>query len=133
MAEPNKQPGQGGEGQGTAGSPTQSGAAPTPVPAAGNEAQAPQTLQCDDSDAPALYCNFARVTGTPEEVILDFGLNPEPMGVPKKAIKVSQKLVMNYYTAKRVLGALHMTIQRHESAFGVLETDVNRRVRNPGR
>jgi hypothetical protein len=101
----------------------------TPVPAAGNQAQASQTLQCDDSGAPALYCNFARVTGTPEEVILDFGLNPEPLGIPKKPINVSQKLVMNYYTAKRLLGALHMTVQRHEAAFGVLETDVNRRLR----
>jgi hypothetical protein len=102
----------------------------TPVPAAGNQAQASQTLQCDDSGAPALYCNFARVTGTPEEVIVDFGLNPEPLGIPKKPINVSQKLVMNYYTAKRLLGALHMTVQRHEAAFGVLETDVNRRLRS---
>jgi Protein of unknown function (DUF3467) len=132
MAEPTKQPGQGGEARGL----TEAARSPNPaaaVPAAGNVGQEPHTLECDDSGAPALYCNFARVAGTPEEVILDFGLNPEPMGVPKNPIKVSQKLVMNYYTAKRLLGALHMTVQRHEATFGALETDVNKRVRGPGR
>jgi hypothetical protein len=129
MAEPTKNPRPGGEGE-RSGTGLPHGPHPAAaVPAAGNEAQAPHVLECDDSDAPALYGNFARVTGTPEEVILDFGLNPEPMGVPKKPIKVSQKLVMNYYTAKRLLAALNMAIQRHEAAFGILETDVNKRVR----
>ena len=27
-----------------------------------------------------LYANFARVSGLPEELILDFGLNPQPAG-----------------------------------------------------
>jgi hypothetical protein len=127
MAEPTKNPRPGGEGEGS-GTELSRGSS-TAVPAAGNLAQAPHVLECDDSGAPALYCNFARVASTPEEVILDFGLNPEPLGVPKKPIKVSQKLVMNYYTAKRLLGVLHMAIQRHEADFGALETDVNKRVR----
>src|SRR2546421_197494 len=103
----------------------------TPAPEATQQPpqQATQTLECDDSDSPALYFNFARVTGTPEEIILDFGLNPTPMGVPTKPIKVSQKLVANYFTAKRLLAALSMTVQRHEQIFGALETDINKRVR----
>jgi hypothetical protein len=94
---------------------------------------ATQQVECDDTDATALYYNFVRVSGTPEEVILDFGLNPKPMGMPDKPIKVANKLVANYFTAKRLLLALQMTIQRHEGAFGVLEIDVNKRVRQPGR
>jgi hypothetical protein len=94
---------------------------------------ASQAVECDDADATSLYYNFVRVSGTPEEVILDFGLNPKPLGMPDKPIKVSQKLVSNYYTAKRLLLALQMTIQRHEATFGVLEIDVNKRVRQPGR
>jgi hypothetical protein len=35
---------------------------------------------------------------------------------------------MNYFTAKRVLHALQLTLERHEGVFGVLETDVQRRV-----
>ncbi len=104
----------------------------TPTPTAAPVA-APQTVECDDSNSPALYYNFVRVSGTPEEVILDFGLNPVPMGVPTRPIKVSQKLVANYYTAKRLLLALQMAIQRHEQAFGILEIDVNKRVRAQGR
>ena len=93
--------------------------------------QARQAIELDDSQAVASYCNFCRVTGTPEEVILDFGLNPQPFGMPTQPVKVAQRLVMNFFTAKRLLAALQMTIQRHEGTFGVLETDVNKRVR-PG-
>lgn len=113
---------------------TSEAARPGPTPAeAGGQPQAParQAVELDDSNALASYCNFCRVTGTPEEVILDFGLNPQPFGVPAHPVKVAQRLVMNFFTAKRLLAALQMTIQRHEGTFGVLETDVNKRVR-PG-
>jgi hypothetical protein len=89
-----------------------------------------QDIPIDDSKASPLYANFCRVMGTPEELIIDFGLNPQPFGVPTVPIPVTQRIITNYYTAKRMLHALQMTIQRHESVFGVLETDVQRRV-NP--
>ncbi len=34
------------------------------------------------SKAIASYANFCRVTGTPEELIIDFGLNSSPSGFP---------------------------------------------------
>ena len=91
---------------------------------------APQrvAVQVDDSGASCSYANFCRVTGSPEELIIDFALNPQPMGVPSEAIDIEQRVVMNYYTAKRMLAALQMSIQRHEAVFGVLETDINKRV-----
>ena len=91
---------------------------------------APQrvAVQVDDSEASCSYANFCRVTGSPEELIIDFALNPQPMGVPSEAIDIDQRVVMNYYTAKRMLAALQMSIQRHEAVFGVLETDINKRV-----
>jgi hypothetical protein len=95
------------------------------------EAQAPRQVTVDASKAHAAYSNFCRVTGTPEELIIDFGLNSQPMGVPSEPIEVSQRIVINYYTAKRLLAALQMSLQRHEAAFGVLETDVQKRVK-PG-
>ncbi|NLS96202.1 MAG: DUF3467 domain-containing protein [Planctomycetaceae bacterium] len=88
-------------------------------------------LQIDDSKAIACYANFCRVTGTPEELIIDFGLNPQPIGVPTQPIPVTQRIITNFYTAKRMLHALTMTVQRHEATFGVLEIDVQKRVR-PG-
>ena len=35
------------------------------------------------------------------------------------------------YPAKRLLAALSMSVQRHEAVFGVLETDINKRLRMP--
>ena len=78
-----------------------------------------------------MYANFARVTGSPEELVLDFGLNPQPFGDPAIPVKVSQRVVMNYYTAKRLSAASGMALQRHEQAFGILETDVNKRTIAP--
>jgi hypothetical protein len=88
-------------------------------------------VQIDDSKVLALYANFCRVTGTPEELIIDFGLNPQPFGVPTEPIPVTQRIITNFFTAKRMLHALQLTVQRHEATFGVLETDVQKRVR-PG-
>ena len=86
-------------------------------------------VQVNDSEAMALYANFCRVTGSPEELIIDFGLNPQPVGVPKDPIEVKQRIIVNYYTAKRLLAALNMSVQRHEAVFGVLETDIQKRLK----
>ena len=90
-------------------------------------------VEVNDKNAVCLYANFCRVTGTPEELILDFGLNAQPFGMPTEPVEVKQRIVTNYFTAKRMLQALHMSVQRHEQAFGVLETDVQKRVVGGGR
>ena len=100
------------------------------APAAPQQQQRVQ-VQIDDKNAIACYANFCRVTGTPEELIIDFGLNPQPVGIPTEPIPVKQRIITNFYTAKRMLHALQLTVQRHEATFGVLEIDVQRRVR-PG-
>ena len=104
------------------------------APAEGQQAQqpAPQQaqVQVSDADAISLYANFCRVTGTPEELIIDFGLNQQPMGVPKDPIVVKQRIIVNFYTAKRLLHALSLSVQRHEQVFGVLETDIQKRVQS---
>ena len=113
----------------TTASPAEGASAQPANPGAATEdPQARQQVAIEDKDAATLYANFCRVTGTPEELIIDFGLNTQPMGVPSEPIEVSERIVMNYYTAKRMLSALSMSVQRHEAAFGVLETDVQKRV-----
>ncbi len=98
-------------------------------PAEGQPAPAQQTTEVhvDDSGTLPSYSNFCRVTATPEEVILDFGLNPQPFATGRHEVKATQRIVMNFYTAKRLLSALGMTIQRHEGTFGSIELDVHRR------
>ena len=104
----------------------QSAETPSDVQGQGQEQQ--QRVQVDDTGASCSYANFCRVTGTPEELIIDFGLNSQPFGMPSEPVRVTQRIVTNYYTAKRMLHALHLSVQRHEQAFGVLETDVQKRV-----
>ncbi len=92
----------------------------------GQNVQQRQRIEVKDTGAISSYANFCRVTGTPEELIVDFGLNPQPIGVPSEPVIITQRIVTNYYTAKRMLHALQLTIQRHEEAFGVLETDIQK-------
>ncbi len=105
-------------------------AAPEAPAAAQQQQQQMGQVQVKDENAMALYANFCRVTGSPEELIIDFGLNPQPVGVPKDPIEVKQRIIVNYYTAKRLLAALNMSVQRHEAVFGVLETDIQKRLKN---
>ena len=100
----------------------------TPAPPAAQQQQQRVQVEIDDSNTLATYANFCRVTGTPEELIIDFGLNPQPFGVPTNPIPVKQRIITNFFTAKRMLHALTLTLQRHEATFGVLETDVQKRV-----
>jgi hypothetical protein len=86
-------------------------------------------IQVDDSAILACYANFCRVTGSPEELTIDFAFNPSPVGIPTEPIKLQQRIIVNFFTAKRLLAALSMSVQRHESVFGVLETDIQKRLR----
>jgi hypothetical protein len=93
----------------------------------GQQQQQQAEVVLNDKGAHAAYANFARVTATPEEVIIDFALNPNPFMAGKQEVDVNNRLIMNFYTAKRLLSALAMTLQRHEGTFGVIELDVRRR------
>src|SRR4051794_36256134 len=97
------------------------------APAPNPQQQQTTEVVVDDSGTLPSYSNFCRVTATPEEVILDFGLNPQPFATGRQEVKANQRIVMNFYTAKRLLTALGMTIQRHEQTFGAIELDVRRR------
>jgi hypothetical protein len=104
----------------------------TPAPT-GEAAAQPQQVQIpvDADSMMSTYANFFRVTGTPEEIVLDFGLNTQQLtsaGTPE-AVKLTQRLTMSFYTAKRLLNALQWAVSRYESNFGVLETDFQKRMR----
>jgi len=106
---------------------------PPAPPAGGNPPQQQQQaerarIEVDSSTTIPTHANFCRVSGTPEEVVIDFGLNPQPNTQNPDPIAVSQRVVVSYYTAKRLLQVLHMTVQQHEGAFGVLETDFRKRM-----
>ena len=94
--------------------------------------QAPGQFQVDTSNLPTVYANFCRVTGTPEELVLDFGLNTQMAPNPTEPIRLTHRVVMNFYTAKRLMNALINVVNAHEAAYGVLELDFQRRARGMG-
>ena len=65
-------------------------------------------------------------------LVLDFGLNTQMAPMPGEPIKLSHRLVLNFFTAKRLLGALHMALQQHENVYGILEVDVGKRAQRSG-
>lgn len=86
-------------------------------------------VEVDDTKSMTQYANFCRLLGTPEELLIDFGLNQQPMGISTQPVTLPQRVVVGWHTAKRLLYALQLSVDRHEAAFGVLETDVQKRMR----
>ena len=95
----------------------------------GGPIQQPQ-FPTDYSQLSTVYTNFCRVSVTPEELVLDFGLNTQMVPTPSETIKLSHRVVMNFYTAKRLMNALLGVVSQFENTYGVVELDFNRRARN---
>ena len=87
--------------------------------------------QLEESGVAGSYANFVRVTGSPEEVVLDFCLVPNPSERTEDKIAIQNRVVLSYYGAKRLLAALHQTVGRHEQRFGAVELDIRKRMINP--
>ncbi len=89
-------------------------------------------LRMDERNMKTSYANAFRTNGTAEEVMLDFGLNlvGPPAGEdqqPEIVFQVNERIILNYYSAKRLAITLSQLIHRHEEQFGELEMDVAKR------
>ncbi|MDY6914026.1 MAG: DUF3467 domain-containing protein [Planctomycetota bacterium] len=89
-------------------------------------------LRIDERNMSSCYANAFRTNGTAEEVMLDFGVNlvnpaSQQQDKPEIIFQVNQRVILNYYSAKRMAITLSQLIRRHEEAFGELEMDVNKR------
>jgi hypothetical protein len=85
-------------------------------------------IQVDETGASTIYANFAQVHLTPEEMVASFGLNTQLQIA--KPVRITHRVVMDYYTAKRLAYLLHQVVSQHEAAFGVVELDAQQRARN---
>ena len=107
-------------------------AAPNDQPQLSADGQQQVRLRVDERDMATAYANGFRTNGTPEEVILDFGLNlptpqADPKATPEMVFKVTERVILNYYSAKRLAITLSQVIRRHEDQFGELELEANSR------
>ncbi len=87
-------------------------------------------LRVDERNMDTAYANAFRSNGTAEEVMIDFGFNtPNPIqrDKPEIVFQVSNRIIMNYYSAKRLALTLSQVVRRHEEQFGELEMDVAKR------
>jgi hypothetical protein len=89
-------------------------------------------LRVDEREMSSTYANAFRTNGTAEEVMLDFGVNllnqaSQQQQQPEIIFKVTDRVIMNYYSAKRLAITLGQLIRRHEEQFGELELDVAKR------
>ncbi len=89
-------------------------------------------VRIDERAMTTSYANAFRTNGTAEEVMVDFGLNlvspPGKEGDQAEIIfKINDRVILNYYSAKRLALTLSQLLRRHEEQFGELELDVAKR------
>lgn len=94
-------------------------------------------LRVDERSMDTAYANAFRTNSTAEEVMIDFGLNlatnapgAEGQNQPEILFRVNDRVVMNFYTTKRLAITLGQMIRRYEEQFGELELDVSKRRQN---
>jgi hypothetical protein len=97
-------------------------------------------LRIDERDMTTNYSNAFRTNATAEEVFVDFGCNlanPVPQqqqqagqDAPAAEIvfKANDRVILNYYTAKRLAITLGQLVRRHEERFGELQLNAADRV-----
>ncbi len=80
-------------------------------------------LRIDESRMSTTYANTIRTSTTPEEVILDFGINiPMQQGTEQiLSFNVGSRVVMNWAGAKRLAMSLVNVVRQYEQANGEIQ------------
>ena len=97
-----------------------------------SEANKPATPPIDASGLKTSYANVCRIAQTPNEVIVDFGMNPNFFGnILDEPLKLDTRVILSHDAAKRLCLHLTATIQQFEGRYGPIELDVAKRLKNP--
>jgi hypothetical protein len=76
----------------------------------------------DERDMKTVYANAYRIHTAEQEAVLDFGFNmPNPNaqgGQQQVLLKVTDRVVISYVTAKRLALSLQQLVKRFEQQFG---------------
>lgn len=89
-------------------------------------------LRVDHTGMNTTYANAFKTNATSEEVIIDLGLNmvvPNPQGQSGDIagdilFQVNNRLILNYFTAKRLALSLGQLVRGYEEKFGELKLNV---------
>jgi hypothetical protein len=90
------------------------------------------TITFDEKNLKTSYANGYRTAATAEEVLLDFGLlHVQPSGPSASQGKIifqaNDRIIMNYYVAKRLAITLGQVVRRYEQQYGELELNAAKR------
>lgn len=95
-----------------------------------SETTKPATPEIDQSNLHVTYANVCRIAQTPNEVLVDFGMNPNFFGtILDEPLKLESRVIMSHDAAKRLCLHLMATIQNFESKYGAIELDVTKRLK----
>ena len=95
-------------------------------PAAPQQSQIPT----DSSNLKTSYANVVGIAANINEVYLTFGMNTDPYNpTPAEAVKLDNRVVMTPDAAKRLCLNLNATLAAFEQRFGVIELDLQKRLR----
>jgi len=79
-------------------------------------------LRIDDSKlGTSAYANTIRTTPLADAVVLDFGINMPSTSAQEQNVAVfeaTNRIVMNWATAKRMVDSLSQAVERYERQFG---------------
>ena len=80
----------------------------------------------DTADMRNTYANVCNVTSTREEVMLLFGTNQTWFtGQTDLAVKLSDRVILNPFTAKRLSMLLTNVLKEYEIRFGKLKVEID--------
>ena len=84
------------------------------------------TVNWDDSSMKTSYANVVNAASTREEVTLFFGTNLtwNPGEAKEFHVRLSDRIVLNPYAAKRLWILIGAILKEYESRFGALNMDV---------
>ncbi|MBN2402635.1 MAG: DUF3467 domain-containing protein [Spirochaetes bacterium] len=76
-------------------------------------------IKVDDATAAGVYSNFANISHSPDEFIMDFlFVNPAP---PPGFGKLASRIILSPGHAKRLLSALAENVRKYEERFGEIK------------
>lgn len=103
-------------------------------------------LRVNDQNLETLYANAFRSSNSAEELFLDLGVNTivrspasgnedngdgDASSGGEIRFDVSHRVIMNYYTAKRMAMLLSNVVRQHEQRFGELKLNAAERGEQP--
>lgn len=98
-----------------------------------SETQKPAAPQIEQTELKVSYANVCRIAQTPNEVIVDFGMNPNFFGnILDEPLKLENRVIMSHDAAKRLCLHLMASIQNYENRYGTIELDVTKRLKPQG-